>query len=554
MTDNYWTRRYRNGISRRRFFGGAALGGAGLASLALVGCGNDDDDTGNGGNGGNGNGGNGSGNGGNGDVQRGGTFRVGNPEVTGLFEPNLSVSGADWAIMFGIYDTLFVTDEAGTIMPKLATAFEPNDGQLVLTLQEGVTFHDGTPFNASAVQRNVERTLGMGESSRIYSQWQQIESVEAPDDQTVVFTLTSPQYGPIVANMATISGAMPSPDAVEERGDDFAASPVGSGPYQIDRVVMDSQVTMIPYADYWSPDEGPFLDGVNFQIIPDPAAQITSMQAGELDLIHYSVAPNASLLQQLEGTSGVEVQRLPAHSFSEFRLYLGAPPFDNPDLVKALGYAIDRTAILHGINNNWGSEAGGPINPATWAWDPDFEGYFVDPDAREGLVRQHLEAAGMPDGFAFTSKTPGGAQSRVEAIAQQVAPYGIELNIEILPSNADLGFLYEGNFHVYPSATPMYSPDPDSIFRPNFHSDGQFNYHEFSNAELDELIDRAGEETDQEARVEMYQEAQRVVFEAGMPRIPQVFPDILVPVRDTVRGLRIGWESYARVGGVWLDQ
>lgn len=558
MTDNYWTRRYRNGISRRRFFGGAALGGAGLASLALVGCGNDDDDTGNGGNGGNGNGnggnGNGNGNGGNGDVQRGGTITVGNPEIRGEFEPNISTSSTDWPVQFAIYDTLMVSTYSGEIQEGLATDWEVNDGQITLTLREGVQFHDGSPFTSDSVRQNAERTLEMGNQSRVYSQWSLAELIETPDDQTVVITLSEPQYGSFIANLTTIAGAMPSPEAIEQLGEDFRSQPVGTGPYRLDEVVLDSHVTLLPFDDFWgAPDNGPYLDSIRFQIQPDAPALVTAMQAGEVDVIHYISAAPSGEIDQLSPLDEINILEETANGFEEVRLNRGKPPFDNPDLLKAFGYAIDRDAMVAALYSGAALPAGGPINPNTWAYDPDFQGYALPTEEREQKVREHLEAAGSPDGFEVILDYAGTATTVQELIAEQVAPYGIVATLQPIPPGEAGSWFYDGGFTAQPSVTPQYSPDPDSIFRPQFHTNGQFNYHRYSVPEVDELLDAAAEETDQDARAEMYHDAQRLIFETGMPRVPRLFPTFRTPVRNTISGIEIGFESVVRVRGARLS-
>jgi peptide/nickel transport system substrate-binding protein len=555
-SDNYWTRTYKNRLSRRRLLGGAAAGTAGLAGLALVGCGDDDDKS----SGGGATAGAGtkapaspSASAAAAKPKTGGKLVVGGGPMLGQFEPNASTSAADWSLIFAIYDTLFVTDDAGVIKPKLALSSETNDGQITLKLRPNVKFQDGTPFNASAVKRNVERTIQLGARSRVFSQWSQVDSIAAPDDATVVFKLKSPQYGPMLANMATIAGAMPSPDAIEKLGENFNSKPVGAGPYQVESVALDSRVIAVPFKGYWgAPDNGPYLDSIEYKIVAQAPALVTAMQAGEVDLIHYTTFAPAAEIEQLRSVSGVTIIQQPGHSFTEERLNRGKAPFDNPDLLKAFGYALDRKAILAGNHGNLGKTAGGPVNPATWAYDPSFKGFDLPDAEREAKVKEHLQKGGSPGGFAFTMKFTGPAE-RAETMKQMVKKYGIDITIQQLPPTAGTAYLYDGDFQAVPSYTPQYSPDPDSIFRPNFHSQGQFNYHRYKNAELDTLLDKAAAETDQAKRKQMYWDAQKLVFDSGIPRIPNVHVDILVPVKKKVKGLTIGWDTYTRVAGAWLE-
>jgi len=311
---------------------------------------------------------------------------------------------------------------------------------------------------------------------------------------------------------------------------------------------------VLPDKEYWGTAEGlgPFLDGIEYSIVAQTSAQVTAMQAGEIDLIHYTIPPPAGEIIQLKDVSSVTILQLPSHSFTEFRLNRGKPPFDNADLLKAVGYALDRQAILVGNHGGFGKPAGGPINPATWAFNPDFKGFNLPKGERDAKVKEHLQKGGMPNGFPFTFKLAGSTE-RAETVKQMVKPYGIDVTIEVLPATAGTQYLYDGDFQATPSYTPQYSPDPDSIFRPNFHSEGQFNYHRFKSAEFDALLDRAATETDQAKRKSMYWQAQDMIFDLGIPRIPNIHVDILVPVKKKVKNLAVGWDTFVRIGGVWLD-
>jgi ABC-type transport system substrate-binding protein len=167
-------------------------------------------------------------------------------------------------------------------------------------------------------------------------------------------------------------------------------------------------------------------------------------------------------------------------------------------------------------------------------------------------VKQHLQAGGSPGGFSFDFKMAPPVD-RAETMQPMLAKFGIKAGIQQLAPTAGTSYLYDGDYQAVPSYTPQYSPDPDSIFRPNFHSQGQFNYHRFSNAQLDALIDKAAEETDQEKRKQMYWDAQKLVFDLGIPRIPNVYVDILIPVKNKVKGLTVGWDTYVRVAGTCLE-
>ena len=552
MGSSYWDKQLRGRFSRRGMLRGTAIGAAGLTSWALVGCG--------------------EGNGGstaqptrglqateapNVVRKKGGILRYGQTPFTAL-DPNVSPGGNDWPAEYAIYDTLLDADSNGVLVPKIVEKWEITGDQLTLKLRPNVKFHDGNPFDAPALKASVERTLGLGAKSRIYSQWSQVESIQAPDATTAVLKLVLPQFAPFLANLTSISGCIPSPKAVEARGEDFSLNPVGAGPFRFKSINTDSLCVLEANPDYWgSPEHGPYLDGVEFRCVANTTALLTAMQAGEIDNIHYVTEAPAAEVEQLRRTAGVTILQAGGRGFQEFRLHCGKFPFDNPDLLKAFAYAIDREALLTGLNLGKGTIAGGPINHETWAFDPTFVGFAIEKkEEREAKVVEHLTRGGHPGGFEFEAWVPtagGPTVPRAEAVAQQVAKFGIVMKTTPNPNPPGLQYLYDGNFQALPSATPMYTVDPDSIFRPQFHTKGQFAYHRFGNAKFDAMLDNAAVKTDQEERTALYAEIQKTLHEMGIPRTPTIFPDVLIPLSEKVKGYAIDWSGYLRVGTIWLD-
>jgi len=179
-------------------------------------------------------------------------LKISAPANPSSLDPAKGVSGTDHVQLYTMYDTLvewdFQTLEA---RPGLAEAWEFADPKtLMLKLREGVTFHDGTPFNADAVKFNIDRDL-TNKNSRRTSELSSIKEVQVVDPSTVKFILKAP-FAPLLANLVDRAGMMVSPTAAQNAGDDFTRMPMGggTGPFKFVEWKKDDHVTLEANKDY----------------------------------------------------------------------------------------------------------------------------------------------------------------------------------------------------------------------------------------------------------------------------------------------------------------
>jgi len=220
-----------------------------------------------------------------------------------------------------IYEGLFrFKGETCDVEPCLAESYDVSDDGLTYTfkLREGVTFHDGTAFDASAVVTNFERQMnGNAAANMSYADFVfgsdatgvGVKSVEATDAYTVTCTMRSP-CAPFLRNLAMALGTpMVSPTALAKANGDMSSAPCGTGPYQLDSWDKDSTVTLKAFDGYWDKDNAPQTETIVFRIIPESASRVTALSNNEADII-TAVETNSAPTVQNDGDTVVAIDGL----------------------------------------------------------------------------------------------------------------------------------------------------------------------------------------------------------------------------------------------------
>ncbi|WP_159711320.1 ABC transporter substrate-binding protein [Geminicoccus flavidas] len=438
-------------------------------------------------------------------------------------DPAVSTATNDFRILVNLYEGL-VRYKPGTleVEPALAeswTIFE--DGRVYeFKLRQGVTFHDGTPFDAEAVRFNFERMLdenhpaaGTGPFPLAFF-FSAVDKVEAVDPQTVRFTLKE-AFAPFLSNLAYPTGLIVSPSAVTEKGQDYARNPVGTGPFRFVEWVGGQQVTIERNPDYWG--EPARLQTVVFRPIADANTRAAEMLAGGIDVM-VEVPPDA-LGQFSGGDFQIHEQAGPHLWFLILNTREG--PLKDKRVRQAVNYAIDKQAIADNILQGTAVPAKGPIAPAfEWAYDPAIEGYPHDPDKAKALLAE-AGAEGAKLTF-YVAESGSGMLDPVAigtAIQADLAKVGLEAEIQTYEWNTYLANVNAGLGDKADMAEMAWmTNDPDTLPYLTLRTDalpenGGFNSGYYSNPELDRILDEARRESDQGKRGELYRQAQRIIVE-----------------------------------------
>jgi peptide/nickel transport system substrate-binding protein len=477
---------------------------------------------------------------------RGGTLRVGQARSPVSLDPHMGISLHEFHVLYSIFDGLVAYDESLGLKPGLAESWQRTDSKTyVFKLRRGVTFHDGTDFDASAVKWNVERIQDPATKARVRD-LDVVEAVEVVDAHTVRFRLKT-ATGLLPAFLAERGGLMVSPAAAKRLGPDLGRNPVGTGPFKFVEWMADDHITLERFDQYW--DKGvPYLDKVVYRIIPDESVLLTNLRGGQIDYMADAPPKDLGVLKR---ESNLTLQQKPGLGFYWINLNSGVAPFNNKAIRQAMAYAIDRPAMLRSLYFGVGAPAIGPLSPSTWGWDPALKGYPRD----LARAKQKLAEGGMPNGFTFkmlVGSTPM-YRTNATAIQAQLAEVGINAELEVTETVKVLQQVVARTYQASSTIWIGLNADPDFVLHPLYHSQGLFNKDRYKNQKVDELIDRARGLDKQDERKKLYQEAVAAIVDDAVD-LWLYYPDVTAAMSKKVHGAPLAADGRVRLRGAWLDK
>ena len=469
------------------------------------------------------------------EVPQGGTVVVGLVAEPTSLDPGDLTDINSMRLVRNIYDGLTGFEpETFTIKPLLAESWEVSEDGLTydFKLREGVTFHDGTPFNADAVKFAFDRMLdpehpyhdtGPFPFASFY--FGAIDNIEVVDEFNARFNLKQP-YAPLLNTLAVACGFIPSPEAVMAFGQDFNQNPVGTGPFKFVSWEHNQRVTLEGNPDYF--EGAPALANLVFRPIVEEQTRFTELLSGGVNFI-VDVPPDN--IAQLKEDPTFTFMEQPGPHIWWVTINTQMAPFDDVRVRQALNYAVNKEAIVTQILQSTGDVAHTVVPPAIeWAYNPDAQSYPYDP----AKARELLAEAGYPDGFETTfwvTESGSGMQSprtMAEAIQADLQAVGITTTIEVAEWGAYLA-LYNAGMGDKAGLAEMSwmfdTGDPHTVLPLNFSVDAYppdgFNTGNYINEQVDELMKQAAVSMDQEERGELYKEVQQSTSEEA----PWIFID-----------------------------
>lgn len=350
-----------------------------------------------------------------------GTFRFAEQAKLITMDPHQHTGGGS-SYLRPVYEALFDRDPEGTIVPVLAESYEADGTTIRITLKEGVTFSDGTPFTAEVAAQNINRVIELG----VIASMKLAEKAEVTGAHEITITLKSPDPS-IVDALTGVAGMMVSPAALEDPALD--RNPVGTGPYvyAADQSREGELRVYTPAPGYRNPDEQG-LERIEISEIPDNTARLNALKTGQVDLAIFLSSPQAAIVER---TSGIQLLRQPGgttyHLSVLDREGTRVPAFAEPRVRQAMNYAIDRAAFSRAVEFGLSTPASQPYVAGLWEHDPTLEGrYSYDLDKAKAL----MEEAGYADGFEFTMPSIPIFASRLEAVAGFLKQINITMNIQ----------------------------------------------------------------------------------------------------------------------------
>ncbi|MFZ2097881.1 MAG: ABC transporter substrate-binding protein [Anaerolineales bacterium] len=425
-------------------------------------------------------------------------LRIANTASFTTWDPVKSFS-TEAAYMANMYEQLLrinPPDSAERFTPLLAESWESSEDGLTWTfhLRQGVTFHDGETMNANAVKLSIEAAKDHGGASFI---WAPLDSIETPDDYTVVFNLSYAAPVDLIASSLYGSWII-SPKALEAVAADETyyetGKEAGTGPYMIDSYTPDQEVVFKKFDNYWGGWQANNYDIVLCQIVPEATTQQQLLEGGEVDLA--SLIPTENL-DSFKSNPDYTVYELPS-----FFNYVGffntlRPPLDNPLVRQALSYAIPYQDIIDISVSGLGTQSRGPVPQGVWPWSDQVMQYTYDLNTARDLLKQ----AGYENG-GFSLRLTHASENAAETlfaplIKDSFAQIGVDVSIEPMlfnqqwelaksdPANAQDMFLL-----LY---WPTYSDaGSDNLWSMFYYTQAPFfNLSYWDNQDYNDLLDQA---------------------------------------------------------------
>ncbi len=494
---------------------------------------------------------------------KGGTFIFGRGGDSVGLDPALEEDGESFKVCDNIYDTLIQYKDGSTeIEPGLATSWESSENGLVWTfyLRKGVTFHDGTPFNAEAVlfslNRQHDKTHPFHNVGGSYVYWIAtglagiVDKIIAVDEFTIQIHLKT-AYSPFIYTIAITPFSIVSPTAVKEFGDEYSNNPVGTGPFKFVQWDRGDKIVLQANENYWG--GRPKLDRVIFRSIPDNAVRLIELQRGGLHAMEF---PNPDDLQQIQDDDSLVLLSQPGTNIGYLAMNMDKPPLDNLKVRLAINHAIDKSKIIKHLYQGLGIPAKNPIPPTMWSYDDTIEDFDYNPK----LAKQLLTEAGYPDGFETTlwalpvprPYIPDG-RALAEVLQSELRNVGIKTKIVTYDWGTYLEKTKNGEHDMAMLGWSADLGDPDNFFyfllSKSSAEKPAGNIAFYRSDAMQNVLEQARAISDKDKRTALYKQAQQI-FHEDVPWVPLAHAKQILVINKKVKNLKLhplNWKYFRNV-------
>ena len=472
-------------------------------------------------------------------------------------------------LVWNTFEALLTHDDKGGYRPWLATGYEASPDGLTYTvkLRTGVTFSDGTTFDAAAVKANVDQLLADGYAPAVAGvQLKNLKSVDVVDPSTVRYTLTRPDVL-ILDFLSSPQGAIVSPKSLREArnlkagGTDLA----GTGPFILDRYTPGQELHYKRNPNYR--DRPAYLDEVTYRFLKESSVRVGALTSGQVQVIEGVPATDQA---QITGNPALTLSK-GLNSGSAYSYYFNVThaPFDDIRVRQAFRDAVDVDAVLQGVYRGTATRAWSVIGPTSPLYDKTLEGTFGGDAARANAT---LDAAGwsardadgfrVKDGKRLTVRLVQSApfvRDRREILAQAVQAAvkqsaGIDLQVSVVDQGTATAALEKGEYEIFDNSRA--DTDAGAALNLLLASNGAINRLGVQDKEIDGLLEKGQAAQDATARAAVYRQLQQKVIADDSLILPLYAPADQIASSRKVGGLQ--FEPTAGVPGsaytVWLSK
>ena len=461
----------------------------------------------------------------------------------------VSTNGETYEVTTQLFNLLVRAVPGKTdIEPDLATSWQVSPDGLTWTfkLRQGVTFHDGTPFNAEAVKTNFDRwafkdnpyhEVKGGE----YEYWgdfmaDSYKEAKVVDPYTVQLILKQPN-SPLLQNLTIIAFQIASPASFKQYGGTGVGThPVGTGPFKFVEWVRDDHVTMTANPTFFRKGL-PKVQRLIMRVIKDNSARFLALKAGEISAMEL---PNTDDVKAAMSDPNLKVGYRPPFNTSWLKINMNDPLFKDIRIRKAIAYAINRSAIVQGLYSGYGAVADQAMPPGMWGRASSPDAITYNPAESKKL----LSEAGYPNGFSFdfwyipVSRPyfPNGKEIGT-AIASDLNKVGIRAHLQTEDWATFLKDERGNKMQMFMGGWIGDNGDPDDwlgFFFPKY--DATSARWSYNNPAVFDLINKAKTENSQAKRAQMYAQAMTLISH-DLPNIWIAHAKVPLLMRKNVEGL-----------------
>lgn len=426
-------------------------------------------------------------------------------DATGL-DPHKQTAFSSLRLLELIYEPLVRLDAELNVVPAVAESWEfaPDAKTLTFKLDPDAKFTNGDQVTAADVKASFDRILDEATSAAARSNFLSIDSIDTPDDATVVFNLKTADV-PILVAMATVNAAVVPASEIE--AGTIGTEAIGSGPFKLDSWEPNAKEVLSANTD-WAGGELN-IDGITISVLPDETAILASLRAGQTD---FALLNDPLVATMVPNEPNLQLNRVANLAYNVLQLNPSRAPMDNLLVRQAMSCAIDRQAIVDAALAGEG-QVTGPLTMPAFAQDPStLFCYEQDVEKAKALMAE----AGV-DGFSATviaaTGEPPVAASEAQVLQAQLAEIGINLEIRMMELNVYVDTWLKGDFDMAVALNGG-RPDPYPMYNRYFTKEGNLlNVSNFVDDTLDTLMKQGQAETDPAKRVEIFHQFENHLVE-----------------------------------------
>jgi peptide/nickel transport system substrate-binding protein len=356
-------------------------------------------------------------------------------------------------VMRSVYDPLTLFGEDGDVQPNLLESFESNEDNTVWTLtpKEGITFHDGTPFDAAAIVANLEAHRASFLTGKALLN---VASVAVSDDgASAVVTMTEP-WARFPVFLSGQIGYMASPTWLEAAAGDtgLEARPVGTGPFVFQSYEAGGSFVATKNEDYWRADEGlPYLDRIEFRVLADGQSRKNALLNGDIDIMHTS---NGDIIKELRDNDSIELSETTAYGETNYTLMnVGGNPdshLTDVRIRRALAMAVDQEVVIERRGGGIGRQANGPFSPDQTGFLEDTGYPEFDPEGARELVEEYKAEKGIDRvEIAYTTTNDSANLQTAELLKQFWEQVGFTIPLAQIEQGQFIITALTGDFEMF---------------------------------------------------------------------------------------------------------